>query len=26
LSSFDSDHLLIVQGFAIWIIRCATSR
>jgi len=24
-ASFDSDHLLIVQGFAIWIIWCAAS-
>ena len=25
LASFDSDHLLIIQGFAIIIIRCAPS-
>jgi len=25
LSSFDSDHLMIVQGFAIWMIQCAAS-
>jgi len=24
--SFDCDHLLIVQGFPIWIIRCAACR
>jgi len=25
LASFDSDYLLIVQGFAIWIIQCTAS-
>jgi len=25
LLSFNSDHLLIIQGLAIWIIRCAAS-
>jgi len=24
-TTFDSDHLFVVQGFAIWIIRCAAS-